>query len=58
MQWLDVVEMEVLPGEHTETVVKVSWEAFSHSTAWKLPKYGVFSGPYFPVIGLNTEFTP
>ena len=23
-------------------------------TAWKVPKYGVFSGPYFPVFGLNT----
>ena len=24
-------------------------------TAWKVSKYGVFSGPYFPVFGLNTE---
>ena len=24
-------------------------------TAWKASKYGVFSGPYFPVCGLNTE---
>ena len=24
------------------------------NTAWKVPKYGVFSGPYFPVFGLNT----
>ena len=24
-------------------------------TAWKVLKYGVFSGPYFPVLGLNTE---
>ena len=23
-------------------------------TAWKESKYGVFSGPYFPVFGLNT----
>ena len=23
-------------------------------TAWKVSKYGVFSGPYFPVFGLNT----
>ena len=23
-------------------------------TAWKMSKYGVFSGPYFPVLGLNT----
>ena len=27
------------------------------NTAWKVPKYGVFSGPYFPVFGLNTEIT-
>ena len=26
-------------------------------TAWKVSKYGVFSGPYFPVFGLNTGFT-
>ena len=24
-------------------------------TAWKVSKYGVFSGPYFPVFGLNTK---
>ena len=24
-------------------------------TAWTLSKYGVFSGPYFPAFGLNTE---
>ena len=24
-------------------------------TAWKVFKYGVFSGPYFPAFGLNTE---
>ena len=24
-------------------------------TAWKVSRYGVFSGPYFPVFGLNTE---
>ena len=25
------------------------------STIWKPSKYGVFSGPYFPVFGLNME---
>ena len=25
------------------------------STTWKVSKYGVFSGPYFPAFGLNTE---
>ena len=24
-------------------------------TAWKMSKYGVFSGLYFPAFGLNTE---
>ena len=24
-------------------------------TAWKVSKYGVFSGPYYPLFGLNTE---
>ena len=24
-------------------------------TAWKVSKYGVISGPYCPVFGLNTE---
>ena len=28
---------------------------FDLITAWKVSKYGVFSGPYFPVFGLNTE---
>ena len=29
----------------------------SHNTAWKVPKYAVFSGPYFPVVGLNTPYS-
>ena len=24
-------------------------------TAWEVSEYGVISGPYFPVFGLNTE---
>ena len=24
-------------------------------TAWKVSKYGVISGPFFPVFGLNTH---
>ena len=27
---------------------------FRTQIVWKVPKYGVFSGPYFPVFGLNT----
>ena len=29
-------------------------EIFKASTAWKVSKYGVISGPYFPVFGPNT----
>ena len=25
------------------------------NTTWKVSKYGVFPGPYFPVLGLNAE---
>ena len=25
------------------------------ATAWKVSKYGAFSGPYFPAFGLNTD---
>ena len=40
---------------------KIHWEiqhlleAHHFSTAWKVSKHGVFSGPYFPAFGLNTE---
>ena len=27
-------------------------------TAWKVSKYGDFSGPYFPTFGLNTGISP
>ena len=26
-----------------------------NNTAWKVYEYGLISGPYFPVFGLNTE---
>ena len=32
-----------------------SWLYSNPSTTWKVSKYGVFSGPYFPAFGLNTE---
>ena len=37
-----------------KTCFKMRWwkQAF---IAWKVSKYGVISGPYFPVFGLNTE---
>ena len=33
-------------------IKRESWKA---NTAWKMSKYGFFSGPYFPVFRLNTE---
>ena len=42
---------------------KVSIKLFEHHTVWKLSKYEVISGPYFPVFRLNAgkygpEMTP
>ena len=31
------------------------WIFIFSTTAWKMSKYGVISGPYFPVFRLNTE---
>ena len=33
----------------------LSFENSEINTAWKVSKYGVISGPYFPVFGLNME---
>ena len=35
---------------NVEMVTNVKW-----LTVWKVSKYGVFSGPYYPELGLNTE---
>ena len=47
--------------EVRRTFLKI-WSAFSFfqlfleaAAAWKVSKYGVFSGPYFPSFGLNTR---
>ena len=39
------------------TILKISRETSRHETdtAQKVSKYGVFSGPYFPVFRLNME---
>ena len=34
---------------------KVWWIFARIHTAWKVSKYGIFSGPYVPVFGLNTK---
>ena len=40
---------------YTQTVSYFFTAKYKIFTAWKVFKYGVFSGPYFPVFGLNTE---
>ena len=39
---------------NTTCAYTFTWGMESY-TAWKVSKYGVISGPYFPVFGLNTE---
>ena len=42
--------------EHTVTANIVTWSKINGtSTAWKVSKYRVIPGPYFPLFGLNTE---
>ena len=36
-------------------VMCFEWALKLAFTAWKVSKYAVFSGPYFPVFALNTE---
>ena len=49
----------------TNVVLRMTWNSLASFifkqiwiatfTAWKMFKYGVFSGPYFPVFSPNTE---
>ena len=48
MQW------KVLQCPYLELIKKRFW-ILNAGNAWKVSKYGVFSGPYFPAFGLNTE---
>ena len=47
----------ILDSDHNATISKIIHfvvERFPEQhTVWKKPKYGVFSGPYFLVFGLN-----
>ena len=41
-----------------QKLLEISWEVLAQSapyTSWKVSKYGVIFGPYFPAFGLNTE---
>ena len=46
---------KIVIGSYKEDLLLGSRSRLISSTAWKVSKYGVFSGPYFPVFGPNTE---
>ena len=48
------VIQSLVGGEYQRLLAHVSKLA-SKGTAWKVSKYGVYSDPYFPTFGLNTE---
>ena len=53
----DVTEVHLWPSQTSKVGL------LAKITVWKASKYGVISGPYFPVFGLNTrkygpEITP
>ena len=37
------------------TFLVISFDKDKEHTLWRVSKYGDFSGPYFPIFGLNTE---
>ena len=46
------------PSRQQYNLILIVWDSMTFLkfyTAWKVSKYGVFSGPYFPVFGMNTE---
>ena len=49
-----LISFVILTGKRSCRRVQFQ-KTFLCSTAWKSSKWGVFSGPYFPVFGLNTE---
>ena len=60
LKYLELVQSDLLYlwSRLTETnpiPIDFMWHIQHTRTAWKLSKYGVISGLYFPVFGLNTE---
>ena len=39
----------------TKSMAIIYRELYNNSTVWKMSKYGVFSGLYFPIFGLKLE---
>ena len=58
MQWLKDVaaagkKFKEEPKRWVKLILNLSAKTYLH-TVWKVSKYGVISGPYLPVFGLNT----
>ena len=59
--WFPKDLLKILREFNGLTRTKSSWKSFYclawfiTCTAWKVSKYGAFSGPYFPAFGLNME---
>ena len=47
--------IEILESSFFRTYLELTLEKKSLYTKWKVCKCGVFSGPYFPVFGLNAD---
>ena len=56
-EFIDCIDEKLYIGKHFHKNVKRLTLSFG-CTVWKVSKYGVFPGPYFPAFGLNTESTP
>ena len=56
-QWLHVISVVIIGRNWNKWNRIYDHERFiiSIKTAWKVTAYGVFSGPYFSVLGLNRE---
>ena len=48
------INMSILEDSFSAVKIKQLQVSISKVTAWKVSKYGVFSGLYFPVFRLNT----
>ena len=52
----DILFSKMLENKFSVFKESEFWEyATKPITAWKVSKYGVIAGPYFPAFGLNTE---
>ena len=54
MVLLETPNQSIKLGREWEGTLNPDWE-MSVYNAWKVSKYGVISGPYFPVFGLNIQ---